>query len=117
MLFGDIPEAAVWAIYFAPLAAAVLIVAFLRRRPREAGLLMILAVGMSWVLALWALDTVRGSDGEAVGFAAHTWVQLFNLHVELGIRLDGLTGVMLVVVTSVALLVQIYSTEYMRGDG
>jgi NADH-quinone oxidoreductase subunit L len=117
MLLGDIPEAAVWAIYFAPLASAVAVAAFLRSRPREAGLLTILAVGISWVLALWALDTVRGHDGEAVGFNPHTWVSLFDLEVELGIRLDGLTGIMLVVVTSVALLVQIYSTEYMRGDG
>ncbi len=117
MLFGDIPEAAVWAIYFVPLASAVLVAAFLRHRPREAGRLTILAVGVSWVLALWALDTVRGHDGEAVGFDPHMWVEIFNLNVAFGIRLDGLTGIMLVVVTSVALLVQIYSTEYMRGDG
>ncbi|HRC61703.1 MAG TPA: NADH-quinone oxidoreductase subunit L [Dehalococcoidia bacterium] len=114
---SDIPEGAAWAIYFVPLSAAVLIAALLRGRPREAGRLMIVAVGVSWLLALWALATVRDHDGEAVGFAAHSWVQLFNLDVAFGIRLDGLTGVMLVVVTSVALLVQVYSTEYMRGDG
>ena len=116
MLLPDIPEAAVWAIYFSPLASFVAIAAGLHRRPREAGLLTILAVGVSWALALWALDTVRGHDGESVGFEPHTWVELFDLQVELGIRLDGLTAVMLVVVTSVSLLVQVYSTEYMRGD-
>ena len=117
MLFSDISEAATWAIYFVPLGAAIVVAALLRGRPREAGRLMILAIAVSWVLALWALDTVRGHDGEAVGFDPHTWVEIFNLKVAFGIRLDGLTGIMLVVVTSVALLVQIYSTEYMRGDG
>jgi len=114
---NDISEAAVWAIYFVPLGAAITIAALLRGRPREAGRLMVVAVGVSWLLALWALNTVWASDGESVGFDPHTWMELFHLEVAFGIRLDGLTGVMLVVVTSVALLVQIYSTEYMRGDG
>ena len=38
------------------------------------------------------------------------------LTIEMGVRLDGLTAVMLVVVCSVALLVQIYSRGYMAGD-
>lgn len=36
--------------------------------------------------------------------------------VEIGLQYDGLTGIMLVVVTSISLLVHLYSTEYMRED-
>jgi NADH-quinone oxidoreductase subunit L len=36
--------------------------------------------------------------------------------VTLGVRVDGLTAVMLCVVTTVSLLVQLYSTGYMDGD-
>ena len=120
MLLPAIPEAAVWSIYFAPIASFVVIVAALRSRPLAAGRLTIAAIGAAWVLALWALDSSIGVDGEARGaldFAPHSWVSLSNLEVAVGVRLDGLTAIMLVVVTSVSLLVQVYSTGYMRGDG
>ena len=95
-------EAAAWAIYFIPLLGAGFIAAFLRRQPLLAGRLMIGAIGLAWLLALWALNTVMGHEGASAGFAAHDWVSIGNLHVAFGIRLDGLTGVMLVVVTSAA---------------
>ncbi|TAK78242.1 MAG: NADH-quinone oxidoreductase subunit L [Dehalococcoidia bacterium] len=117
MLLPAIPEAAVWAIYFAPVASFVAIVAALRSRPLLAGRVTIAAVLVAWLLALWALDTVSGQDGEAVGFAPHHWLSLFEFEVELGVRLDGLSAMMLFVVTSISLLVQIYSTGYMAGDG
>ena len=117
MLLPAIPEAAVWSIYFAPIASFVVIVAALRSRPLAAGRLTVAAIGASWVLALWALDSSIGVDGVPIGFAPHSWVSLSNLEVAVGVRLDGLTAIMLVVVTSVSLLVQVYSTGYMRGDG
>ena len=116
MLLPEVPEAAVWLIYFAPVASFVLIVATLRNRPLEAGRLTVAAVGLSWLLALWALDTSIDLDGAPVGFAPHSWLSLFELDVAFGVRLDGLTAIMLVVVTSVSLLVQVYSTGYMHGD-
>ncbi|HJM88565.1 MAG TPA: NADH-quinone oxidoreductase subunit L [Dehalococcoidia bacterium] len=116
MLLPEIPEIAVWAIYLAPLASFVVIGAALRNRPLHAGRLTIAAVGLSWLLALWALDTSLDVDGVALGFPMHEWLTLFDLEVVLGVRLDGLTAVMLVVVTSVSLMVQIYSTGYMDGD-
>ncbi|MBS1758390.1 MAG: hypothetical protein JSU03_14155 [Bacteroidetes bacterium] len=36
--------------------------------------------------------------------------------VDLGLQFDGLTAIMCVVVTSISLLVHIYSTEYMGED-
>lgn len=117
MMLPDIPEAAVWAIYFAPITSFLVVVGLLRHRPLDAGRFTIASIGVAWVLALWALDTVIGHDGEAMDWAAHHWFTLFNFEVEFGIRLDGLSGVMIFVVTSISLLVQIYSTGYMAGDG
>jgi len=117
MLIGSaIPEAALWAIYLAPLVSFAVIAVALRGRPREAGWLTIAAVGLAWLLALWALDTSLDHDGEALELAAHSWFGIADFQVELGVHLDGLTAIMLVVVTSVALLVQVYSTGYMHGD-
>ena len=117
MLLPAIPEAAVWAIYLAPLLAFLVIVVALRDRPLLAGRFTITAIGVSWLLAMWALDTSIALGGEPADFATHRWVSLFTLDVEFGVRLDGLSAVMIAVVTTISLLVQIYSTGYMAGDG
>ena len=119
MILGTIPEVFVWAIYFAPVISFVLI-AVLHRVPRFqdewAGRITIAAIGIAWLASLWALDSAIGNDGESLGFAAHTWVTLFDLDVTMGVHIDGLSGIMVFVVTSVSLLVQIYSVGYMHGD-
>ena len=127
-----IREGFVWAIMLAPLCAFAVIagVSFLgwtadrrheggpgpRWNPRLSGYLTIAAIAVSFVLSLWAVDSVVEADGAGVGFAPHEWVLVEPLRIDIGITLDGLTGVMLVVVTGVSLLVQIYSQGYMAGD-
>ena len=120
MILGiEVPEAVVWAIYFAPVASFVLIAA-LHRAPwfqaEWAGRITIAAIGIAWLASLWALDSAIGADGEALHFATHTWVTLFDLDVAFGVHIDGLSAIMVFVVTSVSLLVQIYSVGYMEGD-
>ena len=44
------------------------------------------------------------------------WFRIGTLQVQLGFYVDGLTAVMLVVVTSISLMVHIYSLGYMHGD-
>jgi NADH-quinone oxidoreductase subunit L len=120
MILPEIPEVALWAIYFAPLVSFVAIAVGLLLlddfRVRQASDLTICAIGISWLLALWALDTSVGLDGESLGLEAHLWMQLFQLNVEFGIQLDALSALMIFVVTSVSLVVQIYSLGYMHGD-
>jgi NADH-quinone oxidoreductase subunit L len=48
--------------------------------------------------------------------ASIPWFQIGQLHMEVGVYVDGLTAVMLVVVTSISLCVHIYSLGYMKGD-
>jgi NADH-quinone oxidoreductase subunit L len=124
-----IKEGFVWAIMFAPLTsfAIIALVSFLgltraqNGRPavwtaRYSGYLTIAAILASFLLSLWAFGSVADEDGQAIGYASHEWLTIGPLTVNIGINLDGLTGVMLVVVTGVSLLVQVYSQEYMRGD-
>jgi NADH-quinone oxidoreductase subunit L len=123
-VLDTIPEEFVWAIMFLPLGsfAVITLVAFLgltsdgRWSPRYSGYVTIAAIAASFVLSLWALDGAIDADGARIGFDAHKWVTVEPLEVNIGITLDGLTAIMLVVVTSVSLLVQVYSQEYMRGD-
>ncbi|MCZ2111681.1 MAG: NADH-quinone oxidoreductase subunit L [Dehalococcoidia bacterium] len=111
----DIAEGMLWAIIAAPLVAWVLIVLYVRKLPAVAGYLAILGVGAACVLAYITLFNVIDADGHAA-IHTHEWYTAGNLQIHLGVRVDGLTAIMLVVVTSVSLLVQIYSQGYMAGD-
>jgi len=44
------------------------------------------------------------------------WLSIAGLHVDMGVYIDPISAMMLVIVTLVALMVQIYSIGYMRGD-
>lgn len=123
-------EGFLWLILMLPIAALVLIVLgrlvpSLRRQQLWAGYLGILAILIAFGLSLWALQTALASNGTAVGFASHNWLNFgfgslgttdSHVTIPIGVHLDGLTAVMLVVVTSVSLLVQVYSQGYMHGD-
>ena len=114
-----IGELSVWLIFLLPLgsfvAIALVIRPFSNRASRLAGYLTVLSVGAGLVLSVWALATVQDS-GTPIEWAPHPWLAVGDLQISLGIILDPLTAVMLVVVTGVSLMVQIYSTGYMKGD-
>lgn len=84
--------------------------------PRLASTPLIVALFIAFLLSVWALIEAIGVDGRPFDYAPHVLFSAGPLNVELGIGMDGLTAVMLVVVTGVSLLVQIYSTGYMDGD-
>jgi NADH-quinone oxidoreductase subunit L len=123
-VLGHIPEGFVWAIMLLPLGsfAVISLVSYLGLTrdgswsARYSGYVTIAAILVSFLLSLWALDSAIDTDGARVGFESHKWVVVDGLDVRIGITLDGLSAIMLVVVTSVSLLVQVYSQEYMRGD-
>ncbi|GMV84984.1 MAG: NADH dehydrogenase subunit L [Dehalococcoidia bacterium] len=110
-----IAEELLWAIMLCPLVAWGLIALYVRKIPLAAGWLAILGVGAACVLSYVALFNVMDADG-GVAVHSHEWFSAGDLQVNLGVRIDGLTAVMLVVVTTVAFLVQVYSTGYMQGD-
>lgn len=85
-------------------------------KPRYSGYLTIAAIFAALLLSFWVLDSVIDADGAPIGFEPHRWVTVGELEVDIGVTVDGLTAIMLIVVTSISLLVQFYSQEYMRGD-
>ena len=112
------PEALVWLIIAAPLAAAVINGLIIRPMfgpvTRIGSGVTIAAIGLSFLLSLWALSAVW-TDHEVV-LPLHEIVRVEEFALRIGLLLDGLTAIMLVVVTSVSLLVQIYSHGYMSDD-
>ena len=80
----------------------------------KAHLVAIPAVFLSWAAAMYTVAQVAG--GTIVSRDFYTWIVSGGFSVSAGFLIDQLTAVMLVVVTTVSLLVHIYSTGYMRGD-
>lgn len=111
-------ESLVWAIFLLPVASFLLIGLVIRPLgpafARLAGYLTIIALGVGFALSIWLL---RSSAHDTVyAFAPHLWLDLGAASIEMGLLLDPLTNIMLVVVTGVSLMVQIYSLGYMEGD-
>src|SRR3954454_1723502 len=69
------------------------------------------AAVLSWI-AFWRVGFSH-QDSREVLFA---WIYSGELHVDWGIRVDTLTAVMLVVVTTVSSFVHLYSIGYMEED-
>ena len=115
-MLNTVPEAAVWAIFLVPVSSFVIIGLVARRWPQLCAYLTIAAVATSFLLSLWVLDSAIDAEGHRIGFGTHEWLTIGSLTINLGLTVDGLTAVMLMVVTSVSLMVQIYSQGYMHGD-
>jgi NADH-quinone oxidoreductase subunit L len=103
-----------WVIAALPLLAFLLIAAGVRRNPEASAGVTILAIGAAFVGAIAVLLEVVGGRS---AYVTVPWLPLAGTApISLGFLVDPLTATMLVVVTSVSLLVQIYSLGYMAGD-
>ena len=113
-----VSEAAVWAIFLLPLGSFVLIALvirpFLNRWPLLAAVSTIGALAAATVLAILTLSSVI--KGNTAVFNTWEWLSFGGATIEMGLLVDPLTAVMLVLVTSISLLIQVYSVGYMKGD-
>lgn len=76
----------------------------------------ILGVGTSFALSLVVLKDVA-LDGAAIyNQSLYTWMVSDGIHFQIGFLIDSLTSIMMVVVTSVSLMVHIYTVGYMHED-
>lgn len=73
------------------------------------------AVLASWVISLMVFLDIRDNH-EAISQRLFTWIPAGDFHITVSLYADQLTAVMLLVVTTVGLLVNIYSVGYMHGD-
>jgi len=84
---------------------------FIREKAHVVGIAAVLG---SWVIAMMTVaDVINGSR---INEDLFTWITSGGFKVSVGFLIDQLTAVMLVVVTTVSLLVHIYSIGYMHGD-
>jgi NADH-quinone oxidoreductase subunit L len=114
------PHQLVWFIFLLPLISfginALIIRPFVRPGARISGYITIVAIAGSLALSVWALLTVMGEPDHQLSIPTINWLTIGNFSFHIGILMDSLTAVMLVVVSTVSLMVQIYSQGYMEGD-
>ena len=96
-----------------------------RRLGKQAHWIPVLAIFAAWIIAMalayqvltGAAPLLEGSE-DAHGYALHwfTWIPAGDFVVEVGFLIDSLTACLLIVVTTIGLLVHIYSIGYMSHD-
>ncbi|SFQ94794.1 NADH-quinone oxidoreductase subunit L [Poseidonocella sedimentorum] len=101
-------------ILFAPLLGA-LIGGFGWKTIGEAGAMWV-TTGLLFLSALLSWIVFLGFDGQTQQIHLLDWIQSGTLDTSWAIRLDRLTAIMLVVITTVSALVHLYSFGYMAGD-
>ncbi|MDO8684956.1 MAG: NADH-quinone oxidoreductase subunit L [Armatimonadota bacterium] len=106
-----------WLIPAIPFVAFAAIVFFGRRFPCKGAGLAIMAMSASLLISLViAFGAIaHGGHFEPIIKSA-AWIPYGDTAINVGFTVDALTIVMLIVVTVVALMVQIYSVGYMHGD-
>ena len=74
----------------------------------------ILGVFIAFILSVMTLSDVM--DGAGFNATIYEWMVVGGLRMEIGFMIDGLTTMMMVVVTFVSLMVHIYTIGYMAED-
>jgi NADH-quinone oxidoreductase subunit L len=117
MTAGVVPVAGVVPAYgvLVSFAAAVLALWLGRRAPRVVAPLGVLGAGLGFLAsaALVAGDVLGRLGQDTVVLA---YVPTGALGFDVAFRIDGLTAMVCLLVTSVSLAVQVYSVGYLRGD-
>ncbi len=103
-----------WVVAALPIASAGLTLFFGKRTPGRGWIYGVLTVGAGFVLSLLVLW--HFVQGGGVYASSVDWFRVGPLRFEIGQYVDGLTAVMLIVVTTVSLCVHVYSIGYMHGD-
>jgi NADH-quinone oxidoreductase subunit L len=107
-----------------PLAGFLITAAIGRRLGKQAHWIPVGAVVLSWLAAMVVVVSVLGGSAphiegtETSGYVIqlYTWIPAGDFVVEFGFLVDSLTAVLLIVVTTIGMLVHIYSIGYMSHD-
>ena len=113
------PENLAWLVLLLPLASAVLIALFTKQQRHLSACISIAAVSGAFLLSLALFLSLH--EAKSIEAAPFNWLTVGLpggdlLKIDIGLRLDALSLLMLLVVTGVGGLIHIYSYGYMRED-
>jgi NADH-quinone oxidoreductase subunit L len=106
-----------WILAAVPAGMFLVLAFFGRWLPRQGDYLGVAAIDPSFVLFFFVLGDFLGTGDKLGPFVESIeWTQIGDFQLEMGIFVDPITIVRLGVVTSVALMVNIFSVAYMKGE-
>ncbi|HEY4668354.1 MAG TPA: NADH-quinone oxidoreductase subunit L, partial [Tepidiformaceae bacterium] len=106
-----------WLLAAVPAGMFVLLALVGRYLPRQGDFLGVLAIGTSFVLFLALLPDYLGvGDGASAVTRDIAWTEVGDFALRMGIAVDPITIVMFAVITTVSLMVNIFSVGYMKGE-
>ena len=108
-----------WLIPALSVAAFVLLTFAGRRMPGGGAVVSLAAVAMGFGLAVYGYLDLRAADVEVnvgPGPFAMDFLNAGDMSVRLGMVIDSLSITMLLIVTFLSFVIQLYSVGYMRGD-
>jgi NADH-quinone oxidoreductase subunit L len=115
-----IPYQLIWLIFLLPLAAFIvnglLIRPFVNVKSKIYGYITIAAIAASAVFSVWALISVSSAENNIIAVPDVSWIVIGSFNFHVGMIMDQLSAVMVVAVSVVSLMVQIYSLGYMAHD-
>jgi NADH-quinone oxidoreductase subunit L len=119
------PENLIPWLVILPMAGFAITALIGRRLGKRAGWIPVLAILVVWVIAMGLCYEVLTETAPLLpgsetthGYEVHlfTWIPAGDFVVEVGFVIDALTACLLIVVTTIGLLVHVYSIGYMSHD-
>ena len=111
-------ESIYWLILLIPLAGflinGIVISLLFRQFEKVSGFITVGTVFLSFVLSVVSLINFNDNGIQLVD--SFDWLMIGDVGIKIGFLIDPLTSIMLIVVTGVSLMIQIYSIGYMASD-
>jgi len=108
----DKMEDLAWMILLLPLVASAVTGLFIQRSKKWSAILSIAATSIAFAVSLYLFVMLPG----AVTSTAFHWVSLPGFEVDIALKLDGLSKMMLLIVTGVGTAIHVFSYAYMHED-
>ncbi|MBX7214478.1 MAG: NADH-quinone oxidoreductase subunit L [Thermoflexales bacterium] len=100
-----------------PLAGMLINAAFgARLGHRTVGAIATTAVAAAFALSVYFFAQVAGAPDHAVSGNFGPWINVAELEVPYGFRIDALSATMMLIITGIGGLIHLYSIGYMKGD-
>ncbi|NRT58297.1 NADH-quinone oxidoreductase subunit L [Sphaerotilus uruguayifluvii] len=112
---SQLSQSTLLAVPLAPLAGAI-IAGFFGKAVGRAGAHVATILGVLVAFILSAMTLVDVIGGARFNQTVYEWMVLGDLKMEVGFMIDGLTAMMMCVVTFVSLMVHLYTIGYMEED-
>jgi NADH-quinone oxidoreductase subunit L len=114
----DLTENFAWLVLFLPLFSVALItfIPAIKSRPRVSAQISIAAVVICFLLTVGLFYFLKTSGSASLPQITSTWLNIDTLRIDVGLKLDTLSLLMMLIVTGVGSLIHIFSWEYMKGD-